>query len=625
MIPRLTAAAFALAAAAPAAADPWRDACAALPPHPAHPMPATAPDIAAVAELGRRAGAIGFAGAITVARDARIRLARGYGAADAAGRRAMTPATVIDIGSVSKQFTAAAIMHLAEQGRLTPADSIARFLPGVPPDKAGITIHQLLTHSAGLPGDAAAVREARTKAAAVAAALALPLATPPGTGYRYSNSGYVLLAAIIEAASGESYAAVLARLWRKAGLRATGWAMVGRAGVTIAEGRNLAGSGPTPDPAHWLGDGPNWGRRGPGALLSTSRDLIRWTAALRRGRVLAPATLRTMLRPHVREPGALPSFYGYGWTISRLPEGRCRIWHDGSNSRHFNVLSVYPEDRTVTHVASLEARSPVAAALLAAVEPVLFGTAPVPLPDRQATGPADVARLAGRWTDAEGATLVLRAAGDRILVRSTAPDAARLLGGFAPLPAADAARIAPARRALPAILDGIGRADLGPLLRQLPPGTAIDAETGYWQDQLARWTAAYGGFTASEVIATSRRGDAVISHALLHFARRSIPLAVEHVPAGGVMIGTSIAAGPEADLLPLDFVVSRDGAGGYRIDTPALDGSVRLLLGRDGETLEIHCPRGIHRLRRSAAAQPNGGFSRTTSQLSAAATVTQAR
>lgn len=434
MILRLTVAALTALAAAPAsaAADPWQAACAALdrlappdrPPATARLRPAAA------AELARRGAAIGFSGSVLVATHGRVRLARGYGAADAGGARAMTPDTVIDIGSVSKQFTAAAVMHLAEQGRLAPSDRIGRFLPDVPPDKNGITIHQLLTHGAGLPADADSVRTAATRADAVAAALAVPLAAAPGARHLYSNIGYVLLAAIVEAAAGQSYEEVLAPLWRKAGLRSTGWALARRPGLAAADGRNLAGIVATPDPATWRGDGPNWGRRGPGALLSTSRDLARWIAALRAGRVLSDASLRAMLAPHIREPGAAPSFYGYGWTVSRTPGGRCRIWHDGSNSRHFNALSVYPESDSVTHVASLDARSPVSAATLGAFEAVLFGTTAVALPDRQETRRRDVARLAGRFVDPEGAVLDLRAAGNRILVRATAPDAARLLGGI---------------------------------------------------------------------------------------------------------------------------------------------------------------------------------------------------
>lgn len=629
MILRLTVAALAALAAAPAsaAADPWQAACAALdrlappdrPPATARLRPAAA------AELARRGAAIGFSGSVLVATHGRVRLARGYGAADAGGARAMTPDTVIDIGSVSKQFTAAAVMHLAERGRLAPSDRIGRFLPDVPPDKNGITIHQLLTHGAGLPADADSVRTAATRADSVAAALAVPLAAAPGARHLYSNIGYVLLAAIVEAAAGQSYEEVLAPLWRKAGLRSTGWALARRPGLAAADGRNLAGSVATPDPATWRGDGPNWGRRGPGALLSTSRDLARWIAALRAGRVLSDASLRAMLAPHIREPGAAPSFYGYGWTVSRTPGGRCRIWHDGSNSRHFNALSVYPELDAVTHVASLEARSPVSAATLGAFEAVLFGTTAVALPDRQETRRRDVARLAGRFVDPEGAVLDLRAAGNRILVRATAPDAARLLGGFAPLGTDAETRIATRRKALPAILEGIGRTDLAPLLRQLPAGASAAEETGYWHEQVARWRTAYGPFAGSEVIATSGSGERVRSMALLHFARRSIPLLVEYPPAGGLAIGTSIAAGPDVDLLPLDFTVSRDPAGGYRIDNPALGGSVLLALSRDGQSLTLACPRGTHRLTRRDATQPNGALRRTTSQLRAAATVTQAR
>src|SRR5574338_724703 len=146
-----------------------------------------------------RMSRLGWSGSALVARHDTVLLAKGYGLVDRSAGRAVTDSTVFSLGSITKQFTAAAILKLEQEGRLRTADSIGRYLPDVPSDKRGITIHQLLTHTAGLREDyGASDFEPVERAEYIGRVMRTALVTPPGAAYRYSNAGYSLLAAVVE-------------------------------------------------------------------------------------------------------------------------------------------------------------------------------------------------------------------------------------------------------------------------------------------------------------------------------------------------------------------------------------------------------------------------------------------
>jgi len=145
--------------------------------------------------MAERASA-GFSGVVIVARDGKVLLQRGYGYLDAGKTRPVAADSVFTTGSITKQFTAAAILKLEMQGRLKTNEAMARYLPGVPDDKRAITIHQLLTHTAGFPPASGDDLEAIGRDAFERLVLSRPLAQAPGT-YEYSNVGYSLLAALV--------------------------------------------------------------------------------------------------------------------------------------------------------------------------------------------------------------------------------------------------------------------------------------------------------------------------------------------------------------------------------------------------------------------------------------------
>lgn len=154
----------------------------------------------------------GFAGIVAVTQNSVPTFVEGYGLADREADLPWNPATVSTIGSITKQFTGAAILRLQEQGKLSVQDPITKYFEGVPPDKRSITLHQLLTHSSGIvdledAGDFDAIERQEF----IRRAMEQELAFPPGEEYDYSNAGYSLLGAIIEQLSGVSYETFLRR------------------------------------------------------------------------------------------------------------------------------------------------------------------------------------------------------------------------------------------------------------------------------------------------------------------------------------------------------------------------------------------------------------------------------
>lgn len=273
----------------------------------------------------QRVSAAGFAGVALIAHGDQVLLRASYGSANDAAGTAFTPETVVDVGSLAKQFTAVAILQLEQQGRLRTSDTLDRFFPDLPPDRAGITLHQLLTHSAGLPDVAESDLIPLDRAAALEQIFGKPLTGTPGAAYHYCNACYSVLAAVIEEVSGQSYPDYMhEHLFAPADLQHTGFYGEARwQGLVVAHGYwNGEDQG---SPATW--PGPHWTVMGNGGVLSTADDLAHWWWALRSHRVLSPAQTAKLFAPHIAEDAA-DSFYGYGWGIEPSPLGAI-VTHNG--------------------------------------------------------------------------------------------------------------------------------------------------------------------------------------------------------------------------------------------------------------------------------------------------------
>jgi CubicO group peptidase (beta-lactamase class C family) len=263
----------------------------------------------------------GFSGTVLVANKGVVELQHAYGPG-------VTADTKFYIASISKQFTAAAILRLQEKGRLCVHDEITRFLQGVPADKTHITLHQLLTHTSGLPHKYAAdgVTE---RAQAIRAILALPLRSAPGEAFGYSNDGYTLLAAIVEIAAGEPFEQFMRReLLAPAQLVDTGfWGDPIRTGSPIA---------PTMSPVDTK---PSWGFRGATGMYSAVSDLYRWVRALLDHRILRKESVDQMMRAYTTTSRGA---YGYGWFTSKTRQGIPKSWTAGyEDFGHSGLINVY--------------------------------------------------------------------------------------------------------------------------------------------------------------------------------------------------------------------------------------------------------------------------------------------
>jgi CubicO group peptidase (beta-lactamase class C family) len=288
--------------------------------------------------------------AVLVARDGKILFQAGYGLADVAKQTPITPETKFRIGSVTKQFTAAAILRLAEQGKLAITDPLAKFYPDFPNAQA-ITLRHLLTHTSGLhsfterPGFFAGVTKPIAPADLIASMQKDAPDFAPGAGFNYCNSGYFLLGEIVAQASGQSFADYLrTTFFEPLGMQDTGIFVNATPPLGVALGYAVEKDQAKPAldwDMSWAG--------GAGAIYSTVGDLFRWTEALHGGRVVNAASLAAMTTPNPLPPGVDGLNYGFGLVASevqRLPA----IWHNGGLDGWSSNLIWFPQQH-VTLVA----------------------------------------------------------------------------------------------------------------------------------------------------------------------------------------------------------------------------------------------------------------------------------
>ena len=275
--------------------------------------------------------ALGFSGAIIVSEGEEVVLRKGYGLADRETRRPYTSNTIQTCGSITKQFTAAAILLLESRGKLSVNDTITKYFNQVPNDKKNITIHQLLTHSSGLPGAIGPDDEPIGKQGYLDRAMKAPLQFSPGSSYSYSNTGYSLLAMIIEKISGQSYEAFLREeLLLPAGLTETGYILPNWNRDQMAIGYRKGERWGEVYKRGWIEDGPNWHLRGNGGIHTTVDDMFKWLKTVQGRGVLKEDVAKRWTTGYVTESNGY-SNYGYGWVVYEHNRWGRIITHSGSN------------------------------------------------------------------------------------------------------------------------------------------------------------------------------------------------------------------------------------------------------------------------------------------------------
>lgn len=283
-----------------------------------------------------------FMGTVLIAEGGEILLNNGYGLADIETRRSNTQQTQLRIGSLTKQFTAAAILRLQELGRVNVDDPVSNYLPDYPGGEQ-ITIHQLLTHTAGVPNYtrrpdlAQAVQTPITTEDLLAQFAGQSLDFPPGQQFAYSDSGYVILTTIIEKVSGQTYKDFMqTQFFEALDMSQSGYDFLGDDLEEPAVGYQLTPGGPQ----RAVDTESSWAS-GAGALYSTTQDLYRWDRALSSAQLLEEASLESMFTPWV-EMGQGFS-YGYGWEIGQTA-GQPSQSHAGNIFGFGSFMARYPED-----------------------------------------------------------------------------------------------------------------------------------------------------------------------------------------------------------------------------------------------------------------------------------------
>ena len=343
-----------------------------------------------------------FSGYVLVTQHDQPIFSQGYGFADRARKLPNTADTSFRVGSVTKQFTAAAILKLEQEGKLSVTDPIGKHLPEYPAPGKDLTLHQLLTHTSGIPNftEDPAIMARKAQHYSPAELLALfwnkPLEFPAGTRFHYSNSNYDVLGAIIERVSGKPYATYLAdELFVPAGLLRT---VVGDAesATDRAEGYQIDGDKIVlADPVDMSGP------YAAGAVRSTASDLARWHRALSGDSILDATSRAKLIKPALAD-------YAYGWVV-RTVEKRSVLWHNGGIDGFTTSYWRLPEADLVvvvwSNVVNVDA-DPIGRAALEAA----LGGSPRPLQkvELSTLDPAVVARVTGDYvlTDKSKAVLL---------------------------------------------------------------------------------------------------------------------------------------------------------------------------------------------------------------------------
>jgi CubicO group peptidase (beta-lactamase class C family) len=367
----------------------------------------------------------GFSGSIAVATGERFDCLAAYGLADDATATPNTAATVFDIGSITKAFTAAAIYHLVDDGRLAIDDRAGALLPELRGPVREATVRQLLLHTSGLNGTHGNDTEPMSREAALAAIGELELVAAPGQRYLYSNAGYTLLALIVDKVSGASYRDYMASriLPLPDGRRAGGFwagqpAAPGPRAVGYLEG---GGTGERGDFA-----GPYWAVEGNGGLAMTAKDLATWTHALFTGAVVSAKSTAAIATPG-RDLGEgraeAPGWVAYD--ASRYGQPFLATAGGGGDIGHNAVVVWLPEQRRTIAIASNKPKVS-AERLLEAVGPALAKGGPLPTPSAGA-GQDDLAAAAGTYKLGTGGSFQVGARDGRLAVAATGTDAVAAL------------------------------------------------------------------------------------------------------------------------------------------------------------------------------------------------------
>jgi D-alanyl-D-alanine carboxypeptidase len=355
--------------------------------------------------------------AVLVRKGDQILLRKGYGLADVERGLPMRPELVFRLGSITKQLTAAAIMILADQGKLTVSDDIRKYLPDYPTHGATITIEHLLTHTSGIPSYTdqpnfvQRMGEDVEPAALLDRFKDLPLEFKPGERMAYSNSGYHLLGLIIEKASGLSYADFVAqRIYKVLGMTHSGYGDDDR--LARVRGYDRGKGGPA-RPARYINMKIPYSA---GALVSSVDDLATWDAAISAGKLLKPQSWqRVFTAPKLKD--GRTSDYAYGWLVGKI-DGRRAQRHGGGIPGFSTVILRMPDDGLLVTILMNSIPGPTDVGMLAHRLALTALGKPLVDPKVVHIDPALLDRYSGVYQVPGAHKVVVRREGDHLTVKS---------------------------------------------------------------------------------------------------------------------------------------------------------------------------------------------------------------
>ena len=449
---------------------------------------------------------LGFAGVVLVEKDGNVLVAEGCGLSDRERHTEWSTKTICDIGSITKQFTATAILRLEEQGKLATTDPLSTHFTDVPDDKRDITLHQLLTHTSGIIDlEKADDYDPIERDEFMRRIFAQPLNSAPGDKYAYSNAGYSILGAIIEKTTGQSWEPfVRALLFLPQKMKDTGYIIPKWDDRRVVRGYAENGPWGTGIEKPMAKDGPFWVLRANGGIHSTAEDMRRWADALLDGRVLSPASMQKLWTPYADEGG--DSWYGYGWSIQTLENGDTLIDHTGGNGIFNSQLAIVPRQRTVLFMqTNVRGEMPFAARTLQFVAERLLKDAPYPnVPEVAAVPASRLSDLAGTYRFDDENRIEAAADGPTLRLTPHGCDAFAIAVSTRDV---DVARCRDYSEQIHRLLSSATSGDFTPLADAYRRTTTPEELRTSWNKNMTAWTEKYGTLTGFDVVGTAMLRD----------------------------------------------------------------------------------------------------------------------
>ena len=502
---------------------------------------------ASVDDFFERAEAFGFSGSVIVANGDQVVLRKAYGYSDRRNGVANRPSTVFSLASLDKQFIAAAILRLEEMGKLRTTDSISRFFNFVPEEKSAITLHHLLSHTAGIRNEYWDSHPEMSRQAFVRLVLHdQPLLSQPGKEWRYSNSGYIVLEEVIEQVSGKPYEVFLQEsLFGPAGMTHTGNPSRQWDARNVAKYQYWTVDPPkiSPDAADLLTrPRSNW------VLMSTIDDMYRWYLALRSNRVLTPESKKKLFNVVMAD-------YAYGFNVVRTARGTKLIHHGGSGSDVGMVATFrwFVDEGVFVCVLSNSVNPSLSADyFMGDVESLIFGGTPSLPPAKDSGWTGDPDKLVGTYTFPNGASFEVCRAKDGRLAILTRDKRAMV---FLRFPDAAARPEAVSQDAVAIdVIRGIAHGDYEPLRKILAKQVSFDATKSFFE-RAKGLTASFGELrSVSTVYQRSFVFDGQLeiqSFVRLEYEKGDLVLRVLHRPSGEITLNAvNMPDGVEGVLTP---------------------------------------------------------------------------